>query len=93
MKPAIYLVALLLLLGITPAAWAGAVEEIAAIGQQRGAMYEKGDADAYAAAYADNAAFTPSLQPFRVDGKAAIMVSMNIIQKIWRRCILVACNG
>ena len=35
-------------------------------------MYEKGDADGYAAAYADNAAFTPSLQPFRVDGKAAI---------------------
>ena len=72
MTPAIYLVALLSLLGITPAAWAGAVEEIAAIGQQRGAIYEKGDADAYAAAYADNAAFTPSLQPFRVDGKAAI---------------------
>ena len=71
--PAIYLVALLSLLGITPVAWAGAAEEIAAIGQQRGAMYEKGDADAYAAAFADNAAFTPLLQPFRVDGKAAIM--------------------
>src|SRR5215471_4527292 len=71
-KPVIYLAASLLLLGITPAAWAGAVEEIAAIGQQRGALYEKGDADAYAAAFADNASFTPSLQPFRVYGKAAI---------------------
>ena len=67
-----YLVALLPLLGITPAAWAGAAEDVAAINQQRGAVYEKGDADAYVAAYADNAAFTPSLQPFRVYGKAAI---------------------
>jgi len=70
--PAIYLVALLSLLGVTPAAWAGAAEEVAVIGQQRAAAYEKGDADAYAADYADNAIFTPSLQPFRVDGKAAI---------------------
>jgi hypothetical protein len=34
MKPIIYLVALLSL-GITPAAWAGAAEEVAAISQQR----------------------------------------------------------
>jgi hypothetical protein len=35
MKPVIYLVALLSLLGIIPGAWAGAAEEISAIGQQR----------------------------------------------------------
>jgi uncharacterized protein (TIGR02246 family) len=72
MKPVIYIVALLSLLGTIPVAWAGAAEEVAVIGQQRTAAYEKGDADAYAAAFADNATFTPSLQPFRVDGKAAI---------------------
>ena len=68
-KAIIYLVALL---GVTPAAWAGAAEEIAAIGQQRAAAFEKGDIDTYIAAFADNAVFTPSLQTFRVEGKAAL---------------------
>ena len=36
-KPIFYLVALL---GVTPAAWAGAAEEVAAIGQQRAAAFE-----------------------------------------------------
>jgi uncharacterized protein (TIGR02246 family) len=72
MKRLIFLVALLSLLGISPAAWAGAAEEIAVIGQQLGVAFEKGDADGFTAAFADNAVFTPSLQPFRVDGKAAI---------------------
>src|SRR5215469_13100748 len=71
-KPIIYLVALLLPFGITPAAWAGAAEEVAAIGQQRGAAFEKGDIDAYMVAFADNAVFTPATQPFRLEGKAAI---------------------
>jgi hypothetical protein len=48
MKPIIYLVALLPLLGTTPAAWAGAAEEVVAIGQQRTAVYEQGDAETYA---------------------------------------------
>ena len=69
--PIIYLVALLLL-GITPVAWAGAAEEISAINQQRNPAFEKGDADAYAAAFADNAVYTSSLQLFRIEGKAAI---------------------
>jgi len=71
-KLIIYLVALLLPFGITPAAWAGAAEEVAAIGQQRGAAFEKGDIDAYMVAFADNAVFTPATQPFRLEGKAAI---------------------
>jgi uncharacterized protein (TIGR02246 family) len=68
-KPIIYLVALL---GVTPAAWAGAAEEVAAIGQQTGAAFEKGDIDTFIVAFADNAVFTPSVQAFRVEGKAAI---------------------
>jgi uncharacterized protein (TIGR02246 family) len=72
MKPVIYLAASLLLFGITPAAWAGAAEEVAAINQQRNPAFEKGDADAYAAAFADNAVYTSSLQLFRIEGKAAI---------------------
>jgi uncharacterized protein (TIGR02246 family) len=68
-KPIIYLVALL---GVTPAAWAGAAEEVAATGQQVVAAFEKGDIDTLIVGFADNAVFTPSLQAFRVEGKAAI---------------------
>jgi uncharacterized protein (TIGR02246 family) len=68
-KLIIYLVALL---AVTPAAWAGAAEEVAAIGQQGPAAFEKRDIDTLIAAFADNAVFTPSLQAFRVEGKAAI---------------------
>jgi uncharacterized protein (TIGR02246 family) len=68
-KPVIYLIALL---GVIPAAWAGPAEEVAAIGQQSVAAFEKGDIDTYIAAFADNAVFTPSLQTFRVEGKAAL---------------------
>lgn len=70
-KPVIYLVALL---GVSPAAWAGAAEEVAAIGQRSAAAFEKGDIDTYIAPFADNAVFTPSLQAFRVEGKAALKV-------------------
>jgi uncharacterized protein (TIGR02246 family) len=68
-KLIIYLVALL---GITPAAWAGPAEEVAAVGQQTAAAFEKGDIDSFIAGWADNAVFTPSVQAFRVEGKAAI---------------------
>ena len=50
------------------------------------AMYEKGDADGFAAAYADNAAFTPSLQPFRVDGRAAIKDYFTTFFQIYPNC-------
>ena len=65
-KLIIYLVALL---GVTPTSWAGAPEEVAAIGQQRAAAFEKGDVDTFIAAFADNAVFTPSLQAFRGRGQ------------------------
>jgi ketosteroid isomerase-like protein len=67
-KAIIYLVALL---GLSPAAWAGATEDVAAIGQNSVAAFEKGDVDTYVAPFADNAVFTPSLQAYRVEGKAA----------------------
>ena len=54
------------------AAQAAVVQEIAAINQRRNVAFEKGDADAYAADFADNAVYTSSLQPYRVEGKAAI---------------------
>jgi uncharacterized protein (TIGR02246 family) len=68
-KPIIYLVALL---GVIPAAWAGAAEDVAATGRQTAAAFEKGDIDTFITAFADNAVFTPSVQAFRVEGKAAI---------------------
>lgn len=68
-KLIIYLVALL---GVTAAAWAGAAEDVAATGQQTVAAFEKGDIDSFIAGWADNAVFTPSVQAFRVEGKAAI---------------------
>jgi uncharacterized protein (TIGR02246 family) len=68
-KAIIYLVALL---GVTPAALAGAAEEVAPIGQRTSAAFEKGDVDTFIVAWADDAVFTPSLQAFRVEGKAAI---------------------
>jgi uncharacterized protein (TIGR02246 family) len=68
-KPIIYLI---VLLGVTPAAWAGAAEEVAAIGQQNVAAFEKGDIDTFIVGFADNAVWTPSVQAFRVEGKAAI---------------------
>jgi uncharacterized protein (TIGR02246 family) len=68
-KPIIYLAALL---GVTSTTWAGAAEEVAAIGQQTGAAFEKGDIDTFIVGFADNAVFTPSVQALRVEGKAAI---------------------
>ena len=55
----------------TPAQMAVA-QEITAINQRRNAAFEKGDADAFAAYFADNAVYTSSLQPYRIEGKAAI---------------------
>ena len=68
-RPIIYLIAML---GVTPAAWAGAAEEVAAVGQQTVGAFEKGDIDTFISGWADNAVFTPSVQAFRVEGKAAI---------------------
>ena len=54
------------------AAQMAVAQEITAINQRRNAAFEKGDADAFAADFADNAVYTSSLQPYRIEGKAAI---------------------
>jgi uncharacterized protein (TIGR02246 family) len=54
------------------AAQAAVAQEIVAIGQRRNAAFEKGDADANTADFADNAVYTSSLEPYRIEGKAAI---------------------
>ncbi len=72
MKRLSCLVWLLLLFGISRGAWAGAAEEIAELGRQRAQAFSEGDLDAWMAAYADDAVFTSSLVPFRIEGKDAI---------------------
>jgi uncharacterized protein (TIGR02246 family) len=71
-KPIKLIIYLVALLGVTPATWAGAAEEVAATGQQVIAAFEKGDIDTFIAGWADNAVFTPSVQAFRVEGRTAI---------------------
>lgn len=52
--------------------WAGPVEEVAQIAAPRGRVFEEGTADAYSAAFADNAVLTSALTGFRIEGKEAI---------------------
>ena len=53
-------------------AWAGPVEEVAQIAAARGSAFQDGNAEAYTADFADNAAFHSSFSAFRIEGKAAI---------------------
>lgn len=66
--------ALVLLLGASPAAWAQAdpVKEVRDIGAKRGQAFTKGDADAFTADLADNVVFTSALAGFRMEGKQAV---------------------
>ena len=52
--------------------WAGPVEEVTQIAAPRGKLFEEGTADAYSAAFADNAVLTSSVSGFRIEGKEAI---------------------
>jgi uncharacterized protein (TIGR02246 family) len=67
-----YSLVALLLLGIAPAAWAGAAEELAEIGRQRSQAFVEGNLEAWMSWYADDAVVTSSLVPFRTEGKDAI---------------------
>ena len=62
----------LLLVGVAPAAWAGAAEEIAEIVRQRAQLFSEGNLEAWMAGYADDAVVTASLIPFRIEGKEAL---------------------
>jgi uncharacterized protein (TIGR02246 family) len=70
MKPILYLLAFVSILGVNSVTWAGPVEEIAQIVQ--GAAFAKNDVDAFTAPFADDAVVTAFWIPFRVEGKAAI---------------------
>ncbi len=72
MKLFIYPLVVLLLVGVVPAAWAGAAEEIAAIVQQRIHTFSEGNLDAWMSGYADDAVVTSSLAPFRIEGREAL---------------------
>ncbi len=63
---------LLLLLAMAPVAWAGPAEEIDQVRKQRIQAFHEGNLEAFMATYADNAVLTPSLSPFRIEGKEAI---------------------
>jgi uncharacterized protein (TIGR02246 family) len=67
-------VAVLLLSGILPQAWAQAdpIKEVAAIYQKRGPALAKGDLDGFMAHVADNVVYTPGAAGFRIEGKAAM---------------------
>jgi uncharacterized protein (TIGR02246 family) len=62
----------LLLLGIAPAAWAGAAEEVAEIVKQRAQWGNEGNVDAMMTTYADNAVLTAARLGLRFEGKDAI---------------------
>lgn len=68
------LLALVLLLGVSPVVWAQAdpVKEIRDIQAKRGQAFAKGDVDAWAADVADNVVYHPARTGFRIEGKAAM---------------------
>lgn len=53
-------------------AWAGPAEDVAQIAASRGQAFQDGNAEAYAAAFADNAVLQSSFSPFRIEGKEAV---------------------
>ena len=72
MKRLTFLIVLLLVFGIAPAAWAGAAEEVAELIEQRVKAFNEGNLEVFMATWADNAVWTPAGSPFRVEGKEAI---------------------
>ena len=72
MKLFIYPLVVLSLVGVVPAAWAGAAEEIAEIARHRAQLFSQGDLDGWMAAYADDAVLTSARVPFRIEGKEAL---------------------
>ena len=54
--------------------WAGPIEEVAQIAAPRQQAFQQGNAENFAAAFADNAVLLSSFSPFRIEGKDAIRV-------------------
>lgn len=57
---------------IATPAWSGPVEEVAEIAKPRQQAFQRGDVEAFTAAFADNAVLHSSFSPFRIEGKDAI---------------------
>ena len=72
MKRLTAMVFALLLTGVAATVWAGPAEEVAQIAAPRLQALIDGDADAYVAAFADNAVLHSSFTAFRIEGKDAI---------------------
>ena len=89
MNRTIAMLATVTLLGLSPALWAGPVEEVAEIAKPRLRMLEEGNLDGYMVAYADNAVFQSALSPFRIEGKEAIRAHLaQVIDQFPKRRIL-----
>jgi len=67
---------LLLVLGIAPAVWAGAAEEVAQVIAQRVQAYNEGNLEAFMGTVADDSVQTPDGSPFRLEGKDAIRANL-----------------
>lgn len=74
MKTLKSLLALVLLLGVSPAVWAQAdpVKEVRAIAAKRAQAFAKGDVDAWVADVADSVVYLPARSGFRIEGKAGL---------------------
>ena len=80
----------LLLMGIAAEIWARPAEEVAQIAAPRLQALLDGNADAYVAAYADNAVLQSSFSPFRIEGKEAIRVFfVELIQTYPKRHVFI----
>jgi len=90
MKRLVATLSALLLLGIAAKAWAGPAEEVAQIAGPRLQALIDGNADAYVAAFADNAVFQSTFSPFRIEGKEAIrMFFVELIQTYPKRRVFI----
>lgn len=64
---------------------AGPVEEVTEIAASRGQAFQEGNAEAYAAAFADNAVFQSSFSAFRIEGKAAVKAYFTELFRLYPR--------
>jgi uncharacterized protein (TIGR02246 family) len=74
-----------MLVGFAAEIWAGPEEEVAQIAGPRLKALHEGDANAYTAAYADNAVLHSSLSSFRIEGKEAIRAYFNELFQMYPR--------
>ena len=72
MKQLKSLLIVLFVSALASSVWAGPVEEVAAVGKQRGQAFNEGNIEAFMATWADDAVYTPPRSPFRIEGKNAI---------------------